>query len=122
MLYYYQDDLMEQKVPEQHDMGRHDVEQPAPPPLGSLGDLAAPQPVLLRGLGSFLHAPASTGGPDRIVAEMLRWVDSQKYRNTLSIKPCLKASIIILLPQSLSIHQYTSPLQHRYSARTSALP
>ena len=29
-----QDDLMEQKVPEQHDMGR-DAEQPAPPPLGS---------------------------------------------------------------------------------------
>ena len=59
-----QDNLMEQKVPEQHDLGRHDAEQPAPPPLGSLGDLAVPQPgmpqpVLLRGLGSFLHAPAS---------------------------------------------------------------
>ena len=59
-----QDDLMEQKVPERHDLGRHDAEQPAPPPLGSLGDLAVPQPgmpqpVLLRGLGSFLHAPAS---------------------------------------------------------------
>ena len=49
---------MEQKVPEQHDMSR-DAEQPAPPPLSSLGDLAVPQPVLLRGLGSFLHAPAS---------------------------------------------------------------
>ena len=39
-----QDDLMEQKVPEQHNLGGHDAEQPAPPPLGSLGDLAAPQP------------------------------------------------------------------------------
>ena len=56
-------DLTHMTLPEQHDMGGHGAEQPAPPPLGSLGDLAAPQPVLLRGLGSFLHdGPSGAAG------------------------------------------------------------
>ena len=120
-------------MPEQHDMGGHGAEQPAPPPLGSLGDLAVPQPgmpqpVLLRGLGSFLHAPASALPavpavpavpppppfmPQRLVSAAPRGLmaligmdtqdtyddddsplraEIQKYRNTLSFKPLLKAS------------------------------